>query len=91
MSHESNNNPNFSNHTHGSFGSSKPKDQPKVVYIAVQVNCFEAEAMEQIILGVYDEEQLALDRNDEMKAGYEGLSMFFKVIPTVINEPITDG
>jgi len=90
MTHESNNNPNFSNHTHGSFGNNTVRT--KEVYIAVQVNCFEAEAMEQIILGVYDTTTLACERNDEAKDECQGMgSMFFKVIPPVINEPIIDG
>ena len=72
----------------GTFG--KMSDQ--TVYIAVQVNCFEAEAMEQIILGVYDTTTLACERNDEAKDECQGMgSMFFKVIPAVINEPIIDG
>lgn len=61
-----------------------------IVYIAIQVNSFEGESMEENILGVYDSNSAAWARNDNVKAECgELVGTFYKVIPTQLNDDLS--
>lgn len=60
-----------------------------IVYIAIQTNTFEGEAVEEHILGVYDSNPGAWGRNDDVKAAYGDIpGVVYRVIPTQINDDI---